>query len=285
VKCSDFQQRITPAVDRLLDPSEQEDFLEHAGNCPPCRADYEMELSTKGLVCRCLKMQRTPSGVVASTLEALTREERRPWFRSRVWWRWILEQPFAKPAIAVAIAGIAFVILMARPGGSLTGVFRESSPAGNDIIAQSLVNYQRVLSGVIAPQMVTGDADEIHRFLGERTTFPVMVPRTPDWTLVGGAVNDHGGVPLAHIVYRSGTGTLYVAETCWKTVQRGDILRLPEEVRTQLLATGWYAVDLAHGESLVLWATDRTLCAAVSAMPKEELRDRMRLAFLDTSVE
>jgi anti-sigma factor RsiW len=285
VNCSDFHQRITPAVDRHLDPSDQEAFLDHASKCPPCRSEYEMELGTKRVVCRCMKMQRTPSGVVASTLEALNEEGHRPWFRSRVWWRLLLERPATKPAIAFAIAGVAFVVIVARPGGTVRSVFRESSVAGSDIIAQSLVNYQRVLSGMILPQKVTADAEEIREFLVHRTTFPILVPRTQDWTLVGGAVNDHEGVPLAHLMYRSGTGTLYVFETCWKTVQRGEILRIPEEIRTQLLATGWYSAELADGESLVLWATERTLCAAVSHMPKEELKDQMRLAFLDSAVQ
>jgi anti-sigma factor RsiW len=150
------------------------------------------------------------------------------------------------------------------------------------VIAQSLVNYQRVLNGMIAPQKVTADAEEIRAYCGDRTTFPILVPRTQDWALVGAAVSEHQGVPLAHLVYRNDAGTLYVFETCWKTVQRGEKLCIPEEVRAQLLATGWYAAELADGESMVLWATERTLCAAVTHMPKDELRNRMVLAYLDT---
>ena len=78
-----------------------------------------MELTTKSMVCRCLKMRRTPSGVVASTLDALQKEERRPWFRSPVWWRWILEQPAAKPVIALVVAVVAFIVIFSRPGGSV----------------------------------------------------------------------------------------------------------------------------------------------------------------------
>ena len=186
-----------------------------------------MELTTKQMVSSSLKMRRTPSGVVASTLEALRDEERRPWFRSAVWWRWFMERPATKPAIAFVVACAAFVIVLSRPGNSVRGVFSESSIAGGDVIAQSLVNYQRVLSGMITPQKITADANAVREYCVSRTTFPVLVPRTQDWTLVGGAVNDHDGVPLAHLVYRKGDGTLYVFETCWKTVQAGQKLRIP----------------------------------------------------------
>jgi len=284
VNCREFRQRITPAVDRYLGNELLGAFLEHAQKCPPCRTEYELELTTKQLVRSCVKMIRTPPSVGSCILEALSREENLPWYRSSVWWRTLRERPLVKPAIAFALTCVALMVFTSAPESPTLWRPAVSSVLPLDFIAQSSANYRKVIHGMLTPDMLTTDANEVRGFLGNKTAFPVLVPVIRDWDLVGGGINDQGETRQAHLVYRNMSGTLYVYEACWQTAQRGEKIKLPPDVQRSLYATGWYAQDLANGEALVMWATERTLCAAVSNLPKEMLRQRLQAATFSSAI-
>ena len=92
-----------------------------------------------------------------------------------------------------------------------------------------------------------------------------------DCILVGGVVNEYGGDKLAHVVYSRDNNVVYMCQACWERVQNGGKLNLPDEVKAELLRTGWYSRTLPDGGSVVLWTKGKTLCSAVARMSKEDL--------------
>lgn len=284
MNCLEFRQRITPAVDQYLGDDLLGSFLEHARKCPPCRNEYELELSVKKLVRSRVKMKRTPPAVGSCVLDALAREERLPWFRSKVWWQLAGERPLMKPAIAFAFTCIAVIVMTTAPETTTPWKPAASSLLPLDFIAQSSANYQKAAHGLLTPEMLTTDAEVVRGFLGHKAAFPVQVPVIRDWSLVGGGVNDQGETRQVHLIYRNAAGTLYLYEACWKTVQRGEKIILPPAVQRSLASTGWYTQDLENGEALVMWATDRTLCAAVSNLPKDMLQQRLRASTVSSGI-
>ena len=92
-----------------------------------------------------------------------------------------------------------------------------------------------------------------------------------DCRLIGGGQNELGGTKLAHIIYKHDSDIVYICQTCWATVQKGEQLSLPQEAKEELVQTGWYSRSQPDGRSVVLWVKGRTLCAAVSRMSREDL--------------
>jgi hypothetical protein len=78
VNCQEFDQQITPAVDRYLDSSSESSFNEHAFCCSHCRRAYEAERVTKELIHVYLKMVKTPDFVSRAIREHLMREAEDP---------------------------------------------------------------------------------------------------------------------------------------------------------------------------------------------------------------
>lgn len=267
--CREFQEQVTPAVDRLLPEDQMRAFLGHANVCPACRSDFEVESITKSVVRSRLKMVRTPPHVVASIAARLREEQASPAGAARVWWQRLRTSVYFRPAIAFAVGSIAVVLLVRGPAEE-PGRGPSTFPPGN-VIEQARYNYSAVVNKTLLPAFTGNEPQTLLDFFTGKTEFPVLIPRLKDCELVGGVQNEFAGVKLAHVVYRHGAEVVYVYQACWEEVQKGDRLNLPVEVRDQLRATGWYSAPLPDGNAIVLWTKGRTLCSAVAHMPKEEL--------------
>lgn len=271
MNCKHFQDLITPAVDRVLGTTELDQFLEHAKACPPCRYEYEGELATKDLVARRARMVPTPPALVSAISESLVRERTNSSTPRSSWSRFLesLRAPYVRPAIGLALSAIALVYV----GVDLTmnhGTIPMTS-SDRDVMRQSINNYRSVLSGTIVPQVVSARHDDVLRFFDGKTGFPVLVPKLRHCDLVGGVASSYGTTPLAHVVYKHNDKLVYVYEACWKTVQKGENLKLPRRVTASLLRTGWYTDTLPDGSTIALWVRGETLCAALADLPKDEL--------------
>jgi hypothetical protein len=283
VKCREFEEQITAAVDRYLRNEEKEIFDEHARLCPPCRREYETELSTKELVHSKARMAAVPLALYHSIIEQLERQSKWPWSVRAVSARF-LQSPFVRPAIAFTLTAIV-VLLVTRPAESPRGIpiLTAAGFGPNNVVHQSVENFHRVLRGEITPQVVSSQSSEIQDFFSGKTEFPVRVPVMRQCTLVGAVVNQHKGAPLAHVVYRSGDDVIYLYQACWQTVQQGEKLDLALEVETELLRVGWYLSGGPGGDAIVLWKSGPTLCIAVSHMEGDHLLECLRQASIDSA--
>jgi len=270
VTCSDFQALITPAVDKFMAKEELNLFLDHANRCRACRADYEQELTTKLVVKNRARMVPVPRSVRASILNMVDGEGQVPADGLRSWWEEAFHSRFSKPALGLALASLALLVIvwiapLQVPQQQL------SFSSSDDVIQQSLTNFQALVSGSIQSQVVSDQPDRVREFFAGRTDFPVLVPTMSCCTLVGGAMNEHEGATLAHVVYRYDSGIVYMYQACWTTVQKGEHLRLREVVRASLRRTGWYTESMPDGKSIALWTKGSTLCAAVARMSTDDL--------------
>ena len=268
--CKDFQELITAAVDRYLKKHEMDSFADHASKCPGCRYEYDSELSTKSLVQTRVRMVKTPPAVAESIARQLSlAESSSPLVEKRSWGQF-LNAPFVKPAIAFAIVCAAVLVIVTEsprnPASTST-----ASVAGNDVILQSLSNYRAVVSGEIKPQLVSNEPENLKSFFKGKTEFPVLVPSMKECTLVGGVLNEHAGVTLAHVVYRHDNQIIYIYQACWDKVRKGEKLSLSDEAKNELQRTGWFTDSRPDGETIVLWTKGETLCAAVARMNKDDL--------------
>lgn len=260
MNCKDFRDHVTEAVDDRLPGDALRVFRAHADACPSCRAEFENEAVTKHLVRTRVRCQRTPADVMARISDLLEQERRSPAAPLLRRWHSIRRSAALRPALVFAAACIGVILLL-----------RGQGQAPGSVMEQSLANYRAVLAGGITPQVVDSLPSRVAKFFAGKTRFPVVIPRISNASLIGGVVNEYDGIPLAHLVYRHGTEVVYVYQACWREVQRGDHLDVPDDVREEIRRTGRYATSGPDGYSMVLWADDSTLCSAVARMPKDEL--------------
>ena len=275
MNCKEFEEQITPAVDRNLGTVEMELFGEHAGRCPHCRFEYESELVTKRLVGERLKPVRTPQELTDAIAAGVHRRGASPFRVGGTLMAAIKRRPYVTPLLAFAITCVAVILLIRNPESptptTASPAVSTASVGGNDVILQSLATYRAMVDGSIKPQMVSTEPEHLKSFFNGKTEFPVLVPTMKECTLVGGVLNDYDGTMLAHVLYRRNTQLVYMYQACWKTVMQGEKLNLPANAKSQLEQTGWYTESFPDGNSIVMWTKGQTLCSAVSHMPKEDL--------------
>jgi hypothetical protein len=139
-------------------------------------------------------------------------------------------------------------------------------------VKQSLLNYAALSRNEIEPQLRSDRAEEIQKFFSGKTEFPAFVPTMNGCTLVGGVLNEFSGKTLAHVVFNHhGSDLVYVYEACWKTVQKGELLHLSQEIQDQLRAGEPYVATDPRGYTVVLWQNNSTLCSAVAKLDQETL--------------
>jgi hypothetical protein len=269
VNCKDFQEYITDAVDTYLSEAKMKQFLDHANACPPCRSEYEAEASTKRFVTMHAHMVDTPASVKRAILDRLEEESvapRTPAPPSR--FSRFVNSLRIRPTLAIALGMLALLIIVAQ---ILRPPARVAIAAGNNVLLQSLENYRAVLAGNITPQVASSEPASVRKLFEGMTEFPVHVPKLRHCTLVGGVLNAYEGTPLAHVVYKRGETLIYVYQTCWKTVQEGKSLMVPDQVKESLRKTGWYTERLGDGQTLAIWVRGGTLCAAIAQTDRDEL--------------
>ncbi len=183
---------------------------------------------------------------------------------SRSWWMHIWRQPLTKPSLAFAVMFIVVGLILNTPSNR--------RPAGGaDVIAQSLSNFDALRAGTIKPEKESDQPELLKAFFDGKTDFPVLVPSLARCTLIGGGANDVDGTHTAHLFYRHDTTMIYMYQTCWNTVKKGEILSIPDRAKTALTQTHWYAERQPDGDVVVLWAEGNTLCAAVAHMSEDDL--------------
>ena len=266
MNCKEFQELISAAVDLQLTDGELAAFKDHSVQCSPCRFEYEAEAATKLLIRSRAKRMRTPFSVALQISEHIRREES---VGQTSWIAELFSRPLAKPVIGFALAFVT-VFLLLRDSTHVNSS-TQAAFGSNDVILQSLVNHRAVLDGEIKPQLASSEPAQLASFFSGITDYSVHLPNMKDCRLIGGVQNEFAGTKLAHIVYQHDHELLYIYQTCWATVRRGEKLCIPDNVKDELIRTGWFSATQPDGRSVVLWTKGRTLCAAVARMSKEDL--------------
>jgi len=178
--------------------------------------------------------------------------------------------PRARAAAAFLLAFASVVWILSRPS-SVSGAREASVASVDDIVGQSVANYEAVLDGRMVPQVISDRPDNVRTYFQGKTGFPVYVPSMRECTLVGGGVDEYRGMRLAHVLYRHGRQFIVLYQACRASVMEGDTLRLSCEARSDLDKTGWHCCTAPDGAAIVLWVRGRTICAAVAPMNGEHL--------------
>lgn len=265
--CHEVKEHISAAVDNRLESDLKNAFEEHIAQCTSCRNEFELERLTKKYIQGTLVRAAAPTAVsrsILSDLGSAAETETTPSWISRLW-----SQPRLKPAFALGIIAIlAMVLFVSLP---LNTRHLHTSPNDNDIVHQSLNNFDAVVAGTLKPQVASSDPAKVKSFFAKTVNYEVEVPHIKKCKLIGGFISSYQGKPLAHLVYKHDNQVVYLYQVDMQTVLEGTSLTLPANAKEELLRTGWYVQSPQPKCSLVMWLIDNTLCTAVADMDKTEL--------------
>lgn len=262
--CQTFQDLISAAVDRCLTRNEQAQFQEHADRCSPCRHDYEAESTLTAAVRRRIKPVKAPRSLARKITDQIALENNETDPAPEPWWSRLWQKPLTKPSLAFAVT---FLVV----GLILNTSRTNQSSVEKDVIAQSLSNFRALRAGTVKPEKESDQPELLKAFFSGKTDFPVLVPSLTRCTLMGGGANEVAGARTVHIFYRHDTTLIYMYQTCWNTVKKGEVLTLPDRAKAELAQTHWYVESQPGGDVVVVWAEGNTLCAVVAHMAKDEL--------------
>jgi hypothetical protein len=267
VNCREFDDRITPAVDRVLHGDEWNGFGAHALECPGCMHAYESERSIKRFIGDHVTMVPLPAPLLA-TLQSTIRSEGTLTSAVLRWLQTLLRDSLSlRVSLALGALGIAASGFILHPLAPGTPASREV----NDVLTESRDTYAGILNGDVKLQIETTESSTLHTFFFRKTDFPLHVPAIRHYHPVGALMDDHGGVPCAQIVYAGEGIVVCVHQTCWETVRDGRLLSLPERALDVLRYGGTYSEEEEGGRSVVVWTDGRTLSIAVASMPSQQL--------------
>jgi hypothetical protein len=234
----------------------------------------EAERTTKTLVQGHLRIVPTPAPLRASLQNIVqTKVYSTPalleWLRELLWDSRTLRLAIALGVVAIVLTTL---ILQPLPPGTPTAL------PPDDVLVHSRTTYAAIVDGTVRPQIETTEPSELASFFAGKTDFPLYVPPVRDYHPVGATFDSQSGVPLAHLMYAGAGGTVYIHQTCWETVQAGQLLCLSERIRDSLRSRGFYADENDTERSVVLWTNGRTLCIAISSMSSQDLADHLSIA-------
>jgi anti-sigma factor (TIGR02949 family) len=275
VDCNEIQDLITAEIDGELAEESKAPLREHLSICPKCKAEYELELSTKAFLRRRLQRAETPSLLrqqITTELAAMSPSGTgfRDWLE---WFGQLTARRSSRVTLALGSAlAVILILLMVTPSKPR---HLHTSPDDANIIHQAYNNFDGLLAGTLSPQVSSDDPAVIRNFFASRVNFNVNCPKHKRFKLVGGGCSKYNNEPVANVVYKKGRDIIYLYEANYRCVANGAHLNLPPEALSQLRTTGWYVENHQPDCTLAIWLVDSTVCCAIADMSQDNL-----LAFL-----
>ena len=258
MECKNYQELITATIDGEISTEDKLVLDAHLKTCANCRAEFAAESSLKNLVKARIRMVPTPSPLLARISAGLTESEQMGggslMGRLRSW----LNRPLVRPALAILVTAL------------LVYIFTNRSKQV-DILQESNLIFEQVLNGSFPLQEASGEPAILKSFFAGKTGFPVFIPEMMDCKLLGGVLNDHPGGALAHVLYDHHAQKIYLYQTSWANVLKGDGATVTPDVREELLRASWCSRVSPQGHTIVLARKGETLVAAVSDLKRDDL--------------
>jgi hypothetical protein len=267
MKCTEASNLFGDAIDGTIPQSIRTSLQEHFGVCRPCRRAYELEVITKDVVRRrCLRVTTPPE--ILQAVAAKLENPSQPPVLFLEWVQDVFTVRRVLPALALSIAVVILLVFYNSPNA-----VQESDvhTASNDVIFQSLQNFEKLQKGELTPAVHASRAEEVHQYLDDSGMDFAFVQPLDCCKSYGALTSEYDGIKLAQVVYTMGRDVMYVYQVKKEKVFDGSTLIIPPAARTALEKTGWYTDPRHPNCNVILWIKDQTLCAAVSSMKKDEM--------------
>lgn len=256
---------ITAYVDNEIPSGEHKaDISRLIESDPYLRKEYLLQLRMKQLVVKHKNWVATPDNVKQRILKQTTRK------KSFSLFDFFLFQPAY--SVSLVIAGILLLI-----GFSITGEnieFKAFERGNNNIYVQAGSNFNKIIEGKLAPQLITDDPNAVKNFfVRSGVKYNTVLPDLPSWKILGCVVSDEGGNKFAHHVYINENGKLlYVYQADKKYFSGKKVLSI-SPVMLQKISSGKHYFESKDGYNIMLTKIGSNIFAFVSNEKEEKVKN------------
>ena len=265
---------IAALVDgEIQDEEQKQKLLNDIKNNPELQLEYNVQKFMKSLVSERLKISPAPAKVRKKLERKISPD--RNWISSL-----LPEIFYTKPNIAwgtaIVILFAAFLILFNRTPQPEKKDFAVEQTGSDNMFVQAKSNFESILTGKLAPQLVSESPEEIKKFFkAQGVEYPTYIPAIKNWKLVGAVVSVDHGKKFAHHVYSTGNGKLvYLFQVNENDIKQFKFLKLTNDLLSYLNSGNCYETD--DGKFVTLMTKiNNNICAVVSNSSPDEIENNL----------
>ena len=268
MNCKDVSELLPAVLDGELRADERPSIEQHLNNCALCRNELELHSMAKRIVQHRLKRATVSLALQTRVLESVRQEAYAT--HQIPFLDWISSFQFPWKPLAV-VGGVLAIVLAVVFVPSSKHRHLHVAPSDDDIIHQTYNNFDKILAGSMLPQINSSDPFDVQEFFLQKASFKVNVPKLRRCRLIGGVFSRYHDAQVAHVMYESGSEPIYFYQIHLDDVLEKCSLGLPDNIKEELMQTGWYIEDHSPNCTLIIRIVDSTVCCTVADLPKEEL--------------
>ncbi len=270
--CKEFQNFISPYVDKELKKEEEKEVNSHADLCSHCKTDLVIESTVKKTVAKKKIISSAPYELKVSIFQKLYKKNPVESFFK------LLKKYFSNPIFAVGFSTAVLIFLyfnffILKDNSLLTEHF------SNNVFAQSVVNFQNARHSKFPPRLIfTDNIEQVSRFLISNGFKTPKFPKT-GWRLIGAGVNEMNGVKIAHVIYHHDSDLVYIYEAPCNAILKDKKLFLPDNLKRKIIDSDYNIIE-TDSCTVVLSVIDGTFVSFVMENDKNEILSQL-LSTLD----
>ncbi len=185
------------------------------------------------------------------------------------------EKIIGVPRYAFAVIGLVIIGGLVVFTGSTRKTMNPYILSGNQssVMVQAVNSFHKFINGDIKPQLSSGNAAEVEKYVMEKAHFDPYVPEIDNYQIAGVVCNEYQGQELAHIIYKDNDGRLiYIFQVPLTAINKKS-LNLPDDVQKEIIKAKFYMCDEVDETdcTMMLWYKDNNVCASMTTMPKQEM--------------
>jgi hypothetical protein len=263
---------------QLFDDSLREEIEHLIDVDPEFKYEYQIQSLVKRVAQQKYKRQQAPEYLKERILNQIFKEiklkqEEKTSVKELSFWTGLFSKPAFSFATAIIIV-ISIILILFNRTSQQPPVIAEDQLTPDNMFYQAENNFEAILKGKLAPQIVADNPDEIKKFFESKgVKYSTSIPTFNEWKLLGAVVSEDKGEKFAHHVYAGKEGEIvYVFQVDETYLQNRDIITLNESLLKYLEQGNCY-IKTEQNKVLLFKKIDHNICAIVSNAPLEEVQN------------
>ncbi len=139
---------------------------------------------------------------------------------------------------------------------------------------QAKNNFNSIIEGKLAPQLISANAEEIQKFFNTQgVQYSTLIPAIDNWNILGAIVSEYKSKKLAHHIYMGKHGKLaYLFQVDESYLHSYNIISLSDDL-IKYLDEGNCYLSVSNGSVTLFIRMDNNICAVVSNGDPKELEN------------
>jgi len=263
---------------QLFDESLREEIEHLIDVDPEFKYEYQIQSLVKRVAQQKYKRRQAPQYLKERILNQISKEiklkqEEKTSVKELSFWTGLFSKPAFSFATAIIIV-ISIILILFNRTSQQPPVIAEDQLTPDNMFYQAENNFEAILQGKLAPQIVADNPEEIKKFFESKgVKYSTSIPTFNEWKLLGAVVSEDKGEKFAHHVYAGKEGEIvYVFQVDETYLQNRDIITLNESLLKYLEQGNCY-IKTEQNKVLLFKKIDHNICAIVSNAPLEEVQN------------